>query len=103
MGGSGGAGMMAGVAGVAGDGRRVESLDAAGKRAQALADQLGAGATTVASGVAPAGDESLGLRPMDTGPLSMARTLEHFPLLSLGLVAHAIKHTRFSLGVNLPG
>jgi hypothetical protein len=33
----------------------------------------------------------------------VARTLEHFALLSLGLVAHAIKHTRFSLGVNLPG
>ena len=47
--------------------------------------------------------ESLGLRPMDTGPLPMARTLEHFALLSLGLVAHAIKHTRFSLGVRLPG
>jgi predicted dinucleotide-binding enzyme len=47
--------------------------------------------------------ESLGLRPMDTGQLSMARTLEHFALLSLGLVAHSVKHTNFSLGVSLLG
>lgn len=47
--------------------------------------------------------ENLGLRPMDIGALPMARTLEHFALLSLGLVAHAIRHTRFSLGVRLPG
>jgi predicted dinucleotide-binding enzyme len=84
-------------------GHTVELASRNAARAQALADQLGAGAKTVAFGVAPGGDESLGLRPMDTGPLSMARTLEHFALLSLGLVAHAIKHTRFSLGVNLPG
>lgn len=47
--------------------------------------------------------ESLGLRPMDTGLLHMARTLEHVCLLSLGLLAHAIKHTNFSIGVSLPG
>jgi 8-hydroxy-5-deazaflavin:NADPH oxidoreductase len=47
--------------------------------------------------------ESLGLRPMDTGPLPMARTLEHVCLLSLGLVAHSIKHTNFSIGVSLLG
>jgi 8-hydroxy-5-deazaflavin:NADPH oxidoreductase len=47
--------------------------------------------------------ESLGLRPMDTGPLPMARTLEHVALLSLGLVAHSVKHTNFSLGVSLVG
>jgi predicted dinucleotide-binding enzyme len=46
---------------------------------------------------------SLGLRPMDTGRLAMARTLEHVTLLSLGLVAHAVKHTNFSLGVSLLG
>lgn len=45
--------------------------------------------------------ESLGLRPMDTGQLLMARTLENVALLSLGLVAHTIKHTNFSLGVSL--
>ena len=47
--------------------------------------------------------ESLGLRPMDTGPLLMARTLEHVCLLSLGLVAHSFKHTNFSIGVSLLG
>lgn len=47
--------------------------------------------------------ESLGLRPMDTGPLLMARTLEHACLLSLGLIAHSVKHTKFSIGVSLLG
>jgi len=47
--------------------------------------------------------ESLGLRPMDAGPLPMARTLEHSALLTLGLVAHAVHHTNFSLGVSLLG
>jgi 8-hydroxy-5-deazaflavin:NADPH oxidoreductase len=47
--------------------------------------------------------ESLGLRPMDTGPLLMARALEHVCLLSLGLMAHAVKHTNFAIGVSLLG
>ncbi len=47
--------------------------------------------------------ESLGLRPMDTGPLPMARTLEHVCLLSLGLLTHSVKHTNFSIGVSLLG
>lgn len=47
--------------------------------------------------------KSLGLRPLDTGPLPMARMLEHVCLLSLGLLAHSIKHTNFSIGVSLPG
>lgn len=47
--------------------------------------------------------ESLGLRPMDTGLLPMARMLEHVCLLSLGLLAHSIKHTNFSIGVSLHG
>jgi 8-hydroxy-5-deazaflavin:NADPH oxidoreductase len=45
--------------------------------------------------------ESLGMRPMDTGTLPMARTLEHLALLSLGLVRHSVKHTKFALGVSL--
>ena len=45
--------------------------------------------------------ESLGLRPMDTGELPMARALENAALLQLGLVAHSVKHTNFVLGVNL--
>lgn len=47
--------------------------------------------------------ESLGLRPMDIGPLLTARTLEHACLLSLGLIAHSVKHTNFSIGVSLLG
>lgn len=47
--------------------------------------------------------ESLGLRPMDTGPLAMARTLERACMLWLGLMTHSIKHTSFSLGVSLLG
>ena len=46
---------------------------------------------------------SLGLRPMDVGPLPMARTLEHTCLLSLGLMTHSVKHTDFSIGVSLLG
>ncbi|HEY0237661.1 MAG TPA: NAD(P)-binding domain-containing protein [Friedmanniella sp.] len=45
--------------------------------------------------------ESLGLRPLDTGLLPMARTLEHAALLTLGLVAHSFHHFNFSLGINL--
>ncbi|KPI20801.1 NADP oxidoreductase coenzyme F420-dependent [Actinobacteria bacterium OK074] len=47
--------------------------------------------------------ESLGLRPLDTGDLSMARALENVALLQLGLVAHSVKHTDFSLGVSVLG
>jgi predicted dinucleotide-binding enzyme len=45
--------------------------------------------------------ESLGLRPMDTGQLPMARALENVALLQLGLVAHSVKHTNFFLGVGI--
>ncbi|MGW6480303.1 NADPH-dependent F420 reductase [Streptomyces sp. NPDC055059] len=45
--------------------------------------------------------ESLGLRPMDTGQLAMARSLENVALLQLGLVAHSVKHTNFFLGVSI--
>ena len=45
--------------------------------------------------------ESLGLRPLDTGPLSMARTLENACMLWLGLMTHSVKHTNFSIGVSL--
>ncbi|MFE4964464.1 NADPH-dependent F420 reductase [Streptomyces sp. NPDC056660] len=45
--------------------------------------------------------ESLGLRPLDTGQLAMARALENVALLQLGLVAHSVKHTDFFLGVSI--
>lgn len=47
--------------------------------------------------------ESLGLRPMDAGPLSMARTLEHACMLWLGLMAHSVRHGNFAIGLRLPG
>jgi predicted dinucleotide-binding enzyme len=45
--------------------------------------------------------ESLGLRPLDAGPLLMARALENAGLLEMGLVNHSVKHTNFALGVNV--
>ncbi|MFI6543126.1 NADPH-dependent F420 reductase [Streptomyces prunicolor] len=45
--------------------------------------------------------ESLGLRPLDTGELPMARALENVALLQLGLVAHSVKHTDFALGISI--
>ncbi|MDA4107812.1 MULTISPECIES: NADPH-dependent F420 reductase [Mycolicibacterium] len=45
--------------------------------------------------------ETLGLRPMDTGQLLMARALENVGLMQLGLMTHSIKHTNFSLGVDV--
>jgi predicted dinucleotide-binding enzyme len=45
--------------------------------------------------------ESLGMHPMDAGQLSMARALEYATLLHLGLVAHAVTHANFFLGVNV--
>jgi predicted dinucleotide-binding enzyme len=45
--------------------------------------------------------ESLGLRPMDAGPLLMARALENAGLLELGLMNHSLKHTNFVLGVSI--
>jgi predicted dinucleotide-binding enzyme len=62
-----------------------------------------AGDDTDAKAVISAFIESLGLRPLDAGSLIMARALEQIALLTLGLVAHATKHTNFSLGVSLPG
>jgi 8-hydroxy-5-deazaflavin:NADPH oxidoreductase len=43
--------------------------------------------------------ESLGLRPRDTGDLSMARWLEGAGLLSVGLGRHGVGNFSFSLGV----
>ncbi|WP_405639181.1 hypothetical protein [Streptomyces sp. NBC_00019] len=45
--------------------------------------------------------ESLELRPMDTGQLTLARTLKNVTLLQLGLVAHSVKHPNFFLGVSI--
>ena len=45
--------------------------------------------------------ESLGLHPLDTGQLPMARALESVALMQLGLVAHSVKHTNFVLGISI--
>ena len=47
--------------------------------------------------------ESLGLRPMDAGPLPMARALENAGLLEMSLMTHSLKHTNFALGVTILG
>jgi predicted dinucleotide-binding enzyme len=46
--------------------------------------------------------DSLGLRPLDTGGLPMARALENTGLLMVGLIVHSVKHANFSLGVTTP-
>lgn len=45
--------------------------------------------------------ESMGLRPLDAGPLPMARALENVGLLEISLINHSIKHTDFFLGANV--
>lgn len=60
-----------------------------------------AGDNTEAKSRVSAFIESLGLRPMDAGPLFMAKTLEHACLLSLGLLKHSVKHTNFAIGLSL--
>ena len=74
---------------------------AAGPAESRLLDVFIAGDDAQAKARVSAFIESLGLRPMDTGQLPMARTLENAGLLMLGLVAHSVKHTNFSLGVSI--
>lgn len=45
--------------------------------------------------------ESLGLRPLDAGPLPLARALEHAGLLEISLMNHALQNTSFALGVTV--
>ena len=47
--------------------------------------------------------ESLGLHPMDAGPLPMAQAVENAGLLQLALMTHVVKHTNFALGVTILG
>jgi hypothetical protein len=46
--------------------------------------------------------ESSGLRPLDVGPLVMARWLEGAGLLMMGLARHGVGNYGFALGVSLP-
>ena len=45
--------------------------------------------------------ESLGMHPMDVGPLPMARALENATLLQLGLITHTVKNTNLILGASI--
>jgi 8-hydroxy-5-deazaflavin:NADPH oxidoreductase len=47
--------------------------------------------------------QSLGLRPLDTGDLTMAHWLEGAGLLMMGLARHGVGNYSFSLAVNAPG
>ncbi|GAB3430335.1 NADPH-dependent F420 reductase [Actinophytocola sediminis] len=74
---------------------------AAGPAEGHLLDVFIAGDDARAKTLVSAFIESMGMRPMDVGRLPMARTLENVALLQLGLVAHAVKHTNFFLGVSV--
>ena len=45
--------------------------------------------------------KSLVLRPLDAGPLPMARVLENAGLLEMSLMNHALENTNFALGINI--
>jgi 8-hydroxy-5-deazaflavin:NADPH oxidoreductase len=47
--------------------------------------------------------ESLGLRPLDVGPLAMARWLEGTGLVMMGLGRYSVGNFNFSLDVNISG
>ncbi|MGH2365956.1 MAG: NADP oxidoreductase, partial [Chloroflexota bacterium] len=48
--------------------------------------------------------ESLGLRPLDVGPLKMAHWLEGAGLVTVGLARHGVGHWNLALGVTeFPG
>jgi hypothetical protein len=46
--------------------------------------------------------ESIGLRPLDTGDLAMARWMEAAAVLMMGLGRHGVGNYGFALGVSLP-
>lgn len=64
-------------------------------------DVLIAGDAAEAKATVSAFIESLGLRPMDTGPLGMARWLEGTGLVMIGLGRYGAGSFNFTLGVNI--
>ena len=66
-------------------------------------DVLIAGDDAPAKGSVSAFISSLGLRPLDAGPLAMARWLEGTGLVMVGLGRHGVGNFNFSLDVNIPG
>jgi 8-hydroxy-5-deazaflavin:NADPH oxidoreductase len=47
--------------------------------------------------------KSMGLRPLDTGDLTMAHWLEGAALLMMGLARYGVGNYSFSLGITIPG
>src|ERR1700733_6459391 len=74
---------------------------AAGSAEGRLLDVFIAGDDAQAKARVSAFIESLGLRPMDTGELPMARALENGGLLELGLITQSVRHANFSLGISI--
>jgi hypothetical protein len=74
---------------------------AAGRAGDRPLDVFIAGDDAAAKALVSSFIESLALRPLDTGPLAMARYLEATGLLLVGLVRYTVKHNRFSLGINI--
>jgi predicted dinucleotide-binding enzyme len=66
-------------------------------------DVLMAGDDAQAKASVSAFIESLGLRPLDAGPLAMARWLEGTGLVMMGLGRYGVGNFNFTLDVNLPG
>lgn len=62
-------------------------------------DVLIAGDDAVAKQTVSSFIDSLGLRPLDTGPLAMAAGLEQAGLLMMGLARHGTGHYNFALGI----
>jgi 8-hydroxy-5-deazaflavin:NADPH oxidoreductase len=66
-------------------------------------DVLIAGDDAQANASVSAFIESLGLRPLDVGPLAMARWLEGTGLVMMGLGRHGVGNFNFALDVHIPG
>jgi 8-hydroxy-5-deazaflavin:NADPH oxidoreductase len=65
-------------------------------------DMLIAGDDAQAKASVSAFIESLGMRPLDAGPLTMARRLEEAGLLVMGLGRYGVGNYGFSLAINTP-
>jgi predicted dinucleotide-binding enzyme len=66
-------------------------------------DALIAGDDAQAKASVSAFAESLGMRPLDAGPLTMARRLEEAGLLVMGLGRYGVGNFNFSLAIDTPG
>ncbi|MEV6845662.1 hypothetical protein [Actinoplanes sp. NPDC051411] len=76
------------------------SIISPGNMARAVAGRALAGGNAQAKTSVSAFIESLGLRPRDTGDLSMAHWLEGAGVLTMGLARYGVGNFDFSLGIN---